>query len=928
MEFKKYAKRITVAGLIAAMSISITACGTSSSSYANSAKHSIQITEENQNTTMVMSNQPESSYWFPDELLDWNPKDDKDLEYNISHVPLAKRVERENLQAVNKTQNKDTNVMAISIMNSSTSGNSPHGLNTVNANTFTYWQYVDTLVYWGGSSGEGLIVPPSPDVTDAGHKNGVKVIGTVFFPQDVSGGKIEWLDTFLKKDKSGNFPMADKLIEVCKTYAFDGWFINQETDNEENGGLTPEYAQNMQDFIKYFKKQAPELELVWYDSMTNEGKMDWQNALTDKNITFMQDKDGNPVADDMFLNFWWTNDKYASQKLLENSAKLAEQNGINPYDLYAGIDVQANGYTTPVKWDLFAKPDGTTYTSLGLYCPSWAYWSASDMEDFLKKETALWVNDKGDPSISTADKQGEQWRGISSYVIERSAVTATPFVTNFSLGSGYSFFRQGEQISKLDWNNRSISDVLPTYRFIIKNEGDNKLTASFDVANAWYGGDSLKLRGNMQKNKNSEILLYSADLPITKQTIWSTTAKASDETELSLVVTLDDGKSEVIKADKKISSDWTTVTFDTSKLAGKNVRSISYSMKTSADSDDYQIIFGNISIYEKDQIKNAKISDLKVDDSVFDEDAMYAGVRLSWKTDADAPYYEVYRINEDKSRSLLGVSNTNSFYINTLPRTDETNKSTFEVVPVDLIQNQGKSVTVDMKWPDNSLPKADFKVSKTFVAPNEEVTFENTGSANIEDVSWSLKGSSEEKATGNSVTVKYAKEGTYDVTMTAKNKSGKDEKTVKGIIVVSNDASKIQNLSQGKNVTASSYVNENEAPKFAVDGDKSKKWCATGTPPHDIVIDLGSVHTVSEVDISHAEAGGEGADMNTKAYKIYVSENGTDYTEIVNITRNTLGETKDTFAPTKARFVKVEIIKPTQASDTAARIYEIQVYGV
>ncbi|MDQ9780416.1 hypothetical protein RF400_17795, partial [Acinetobacter baumannii] len=68
------------------------------------------------------------------------------------------------------------------------------------------WQYVDELVYWGGSSGEGLIVPPSPDVTDLGHKNGVPVIGTVFFPQDVAGGKMEWLETFLTQEEDGSFP--------------------------------------------------------------------------------------------------------------------------------------------------------------------------------------------------------------------------------------------------------------------------------------------------------------------------------------------------------------------------------------------------------------------------------------------------------------------------------------------------------------------------------------------------------------------------------------------------------------------------------------------------------------------------------------------------------------------------------------------------
>ena len=94
-----------------------------------------------------MARQPESSYWFPSELLSWDAKTDEDLRFNVSTVPLSERAAREHLQTVNATQNKETNIMAISIMNSSTSGNSPHGLNKVNANTFTYWQYVDTLVY-------------------------------------------------------------------------------------------------------------------------------------------------------------------------------------------------------------------------------------------------------------------------------------------------------------------------------------------------------------------------------------------------------------------------------------------------------------------------------------------------------------------------------------------------------------------------------------------------------------------------------------------------------------------------------------------------------------------------------------------------------------------------------------------------------------
>lgn len=892
-------------------------------------KSKYQITEENEATEMVMNHQPESSYWFPEQLLEWTPEEDSDLAYNISTVPLAQRVEKENLTPVNKTQNKDTEVMAISIMNSSTSGNAPHGLNKADCNVFTYWQYVDELVYWGGSSGEGLIVPPSPDVTDLGHKNGVPVIGTVFFPQDVSGGKIEWLNTFLQQESDGTFPLADKLIEVAQTYGFDGWFINQETEGSEEEPLSADHAEKMQAFIQYMKKQAPELRVVYYDSMTCDGEMDWQNALTDKNSMFLADEEGNPVADEMFLNFWWTEDKLADQELPKASAEKAEELGISPYQLFAGVDIQAEGYMTPIRWDLFEAGENSTHTSLGLYCPNWAYTSAQNLDEFHKKENTLWVNSKADPSQEIAYASDTQWHGVSTYAIEKSAITSLPFVTNFNTGSGYSFFKNGEQISTLDWNNRSIGDILPTYRWMMEHGGENTLTAYFDVGNAWYGGTSLKLLGKMGKDQSSVIHLYSADLPVEKSTTFTTTAKASGETALNAVLTLDDGSTETLKGDKKVGTDWTTVTYDLSKLEGKNIRRISYELISSEDNSKFQFFFGNISMTAEEE-KTTTVSNVKADDTEFDEDGMYAGVRLSWESDADASYYEVYRINQDKTRSLLGVSNTECFYINTLPRTDDTNKSEFAVVPVTNSLKEGKESSVTIEWPDNSLPKAALKASQTLVGTGSSVTFDSNCSQNTENVSWTLPGASEESAKGESVTVTYDKAGVYDVTVTAENKSGKDEKTYTGCIVVSDDLGKdaeLTLLSQGKPTEATAFVNDNEAPPFAVDGDVTKKWCATGTPPHELTIDLDAETTISQVGISHAEAGGEGADMNTKAYTISVSTDGAEYTPVVNVTKNAAGTTLDTFAPVTARYVKLSVIKPTQGSDTAARIYEVQVYG-
>ena len=924
-------RRVMATSLAAAMMMSMAACSTGGTSSAGK----YTVTPENENEELILANQPEASYWYPESLLEWSADDDPDLAYNVSTVPLATRVDKSKLTPVNDTQNTDTKVMAISIMNSSTSGNAPHGLNNANANTFSYWQYVDELVYWGGSSGEGIIVPPSPDVTDMAHTNGVPVLGTVFFPQNVSGGKVEWLDQTLQQDEDGSFPVADKLIEVAKTYGFDGWFINQETEGEpesddedaENTPLGAEYAEKMQAFIKYMKQQDPDLRVVYYDSMTKDGAIDWQNALTDENSMFMTDGT-DPVADEMFLNFWWTEDELAGDKLLEASAKKAEELGVDPYSLYAGVDVQADGYDTPVKWDLFAGSDGKAHTSLGLYCPSWAYWASGNPTTFRANENRLWVNAEGDPSATTSYDGDEKWTGVSNYVTEQSAITTLPFVTNFNNGSGYSFFRDGEQISKMDWNNRSVSDIQPTYRWIVSDEGGNKTKADYSDADAWYGGSSLKFSGTVKKDGSTTVKLYSADVALDKNTELSVVAKAKVETAVDMVLTFDDGSTETVSAKKKAGTDWTTLTYDIAKYAGKSLRGIDLKYTAGEDKSGYELLLGNITLKDSTVKTDAgKVTEVTVDDKLFDDDALYAGVRLSWKAEGDADAYEVYQINEDKTRSFLGISNVENFYAASLTRTGDTNNTTFEVVPVDLYGTQGTSAKTDMEWPDNSKPKAAAKVSRTLIAPGGEVTFTSASSKNTKSVSWSLPGSSKEKAEGDEVTVTYDKEGVYDVEITAKNDSGEATTTLEGEIVVTSKVSDLTLLSQGKATEADGFTNGNEKPDFAVDGDTSKKWCVTGPAPHEITVDLGAVKTVSQVDIAHAQAGGEDGSMNTQEYSIAVSEDGSEFTTVAEVKKNTAGTTSDAFAPVNARYVKLIVNKPTQGSDTAARIYEMQVFG-
>lgn len=886
-----------------------------------------QVDATNPEVKVSMDNQPESSYWFPDELLKWTFDQDADAKYNVSVEPLATRVEKSHLLKSNTTQNEKMKVVALSIMNNSTSGNAPRGSNQFDANVFSNWQYIDQLVYWGGSAGEGIIVPPSPDVTDAAHKNGVPVLGTIFFPQGAHGGKIEWLNTFLEKDAQGHFPIVDKMIEVAQRYGFDGWFINQETETN----LTKKHADLMKELIVEFKqKSAGALEVMWYDSMTSDGEMDWQNALTDQNQDYLVDADLNPVADSMFLNFWWNTSSLAGQDLLRKSKEKAESLAIDPYDLFAGIDVQEKGYDTPVRWDLFTDKKGIPYTSLGLYVPSWTYSSSNDPMDYQQKEEKFWINEQGDPTKSTLPT-GTSWPGISTFSVEQTAITQWPFITNFNVGNGYSYFSNGQQVSTNEWNNRSLQDIMPTYRYIIEEGAGNKLAGSVDYTTAFNGGSSLAFKGKLAEKVTSKIKLYQTKVKVEKNMSFTTTAKASDRTTLKLVLGFADGTFETFNGNKKIGNDWTTVSYPLNKATGKEVTSIAYEVASVKASENYELFLGQISATPKKVLSPTVVNDVTFDDLSFDEEAMFAGIRLSWTSlQADRiKHYEIYRVLDDGTRVFIGATPAENYFINGLERQNAT-ATAIEVVPVDIYGNKGEpSRPISFDWPPVQLPRASFTVSKTLVAPGEPITFTNTSSRNTQSLKWTFKGADVESSTEEQPRVTYSKEGSYDVELTAINEAGETTTEMKGIVTVTKNAQAgLSLLSKGAKAEASSYVNESEAPKFAVDGDLGTKWCAVGSAPHTITVDLGTAKLISEVRMAHASAGGESVGMNTKAYTIEVSANGENFQEVSRTTNNTQGSTVNTFAATTARFVRVIIDQPTQGADTAVRLYELEVYGL
>lgn len=229
----------------------------------------------------------------------------------------------------------------------------------------------------------------------------------------------------------------------------------------------------------------------------------------------------------------------------------------------------------------------------------------------------------------------------------------------------------------------------------------------------------------------------------------------------------------------------------------------------------------------------------------------------------------------------------------------------------------------------NPLPVPSFKVSKTLVTPGEEIQFTSTSSIVTEELEWTFEGAKVEKSTEQNPKVVYEKEGVYNVKLVGKNSLGQSEVIKENLITVTNLAKDDSlNLALNKKATASSYVNANEAPQFAVDGSVRTKWCALGYNNHILNVDLGEINLVNEIIIRHAEEGGEPAGGNTLSYSVQISEDGITFKELVRVTNNEQGITKDEVPATKGRYMRLVIDKPTQGDDRAARIYEFEVMGL
>ncbi|MDB5234010.1 MAG: hypothetical protein JWR44_1003, partial [Hymenobacter sp.] len=455
-----------------------------------------------------------------------------------------------------------------------------------NLYNFTHWQYVDVFTWFASPVG----IPCRPWVETA-HRNGVKIIGTVF--TDRPG----W-QAILQKDAAGNYLGAQKLVDIANYYGFDGWFFNEESP------LTAAEATEMRNLLKQLQVIKPAgMEVHWYDSMLPSGAISYQNALNTANQVLLQDGRVR-VSDAMFTNYFWS-----GATNINTSVTTANNLGRDPFDVYMGADF----WPSRSNQSLFANSAwidnyftagnlAQPKLSLAAFAPNITFnggfntfnANPGDYANFYRTEQRIFAGN--DLDITTADPSG--WKGLGYYLPVRSVINTLPFNTYFSTGQGQVFANNGVQVVK-GWTDMAKQSLMPSWQWA--KTGTAPIAVDFDFSRAYYAGSSVRLAGSLSGSNGAEVKLYQTKLAVTAPTKFDVTYKVAvagaSSTKLALYFSDNLTTPELLDLPAATDTLWHTTTFNLAPYAARELAIIAVQATSATAVPNYRLNLGRFNVY-------------------------------------------------------------------------------------------------------------------------------------------------------------------------------------------------------------------------------------------------------------------------------------------------------------------------------------------
>ncbi|KAL9680649.1 hypothetical protein QQ045_018534 [Rhodiola kirilowii] len=240
-----------------------------------------------------------------------------------------------------------------------------------------HWYLIDVFVYFSHS----LVSLPPPGWVNTAHRHGVKINMEVQLDKEQIPNLKEFVSHLIEKMHAG---VANSLV-------------------------------------------------IWYDSVTIDGKLSWQDQLNDNNKPFFD------ICDGIFVNYTW---KETYPKLSRLTA------GDRKFDIYMGIDAFGRGSYGGGQWNTNVALEVLKQEriSAAIFSPGWVY-ETKQPPDFQTAQNRWW---------SLIDK---------AWGIHRAYPNGLPFCINFYQGRGFHFIADGMRLSDKQWCNISLQSLQPFLTF-------------------------------------------------------------------------------------------------------------------------------------------------------------------------------------------------------------------------------------------------------------------------------------------------------------------------------------------------------------------------------------------------------------------------------------------------------------------------------
>ena len=369
----------------------------------------------------------------------------------------------------------------------------PNGV--FDSEVFSMWSYVTHYGNWTAPQGR---IPGN--FADVAHKNGVAVSGVAGIPwaANVVPGNA-WYTCFNELYNLGGENVADFLCY----YGIDGLGYNSEF---YAGGVQNDLMDLHDELVEIMADRNPIFENMWYDGTNENGQISFDNGLGTHNDDIL-------AGASLFFNYNWNS-------LLGKSVDYAKNKGLNPLNIYAGMNMQGG--------------EGKFWKTLAQYPISIGLWGAHNQNMFWESRhelgsapavklntymlrTERWFtggtrNPVTCPEVInslTYSAKNYNFHGMSRFMSARSTLkwdlSVEPFVTNFNLGNGKFFNLNGVRKHNKEWYNIGIQDYLPNWRWWFTTSllgrtaaevAENGLDAEFTWEDAYFGGSSIRIFGN------------------------------------------------------------------------------------------------------------------------------------------------------------------------------------------------------------------------------------------------------------------------------------------------------------------------------------------------------------------------------------------------------------------------------------------------